>query len=187
MASPVYKGQVFRLELQGFDELEKALGELPKSLRKGVLTRTLRAAAKPIRDEMVANVPQGPTGNLRKSIIVSPKRIGKRIKSKRSVFMFVGPDARLGPHAHLVEYGTGPREVKNKKIMKGKDGKFYGQVVGPMPPQPFVRPAWQRTRWKAFDIIKKEMWAQILKTAKTLARKAERGTLGKSAVKALRG
>ncbi len=37
-------------------------------------------------------------------------------------------------HAHLIEYGTGPRSVKSKKVLySAKQGKFFGRSVAPMP------------------------------------------------------
>jgi len=45
--------------------------------------------------------------------------------------MFVGSTA---PHAHLVEFGTGPRYQAN------------GKYVGIMTPDPFLRPAWDANK-----------------------------------------
>lgn len=72
------------------------------------------------------------TGNLRKSV-----------RAKESKFEDGGWIVRAtAPHAHLVEYGgKNVRRPLRAKVMKGKDGKFYGQEVAPMPAKPFLRPA----------------------------------------------
>jgi HK97 gp10 family phage protein len=181
----VYQKQVFRFDVD-FSDVEDALKELPRAVGRSAVLAALKEGAKPIAQQMRENAPQGPTGNLKKSIVVSTMRIGRRIKSRRSVFVFVGADTKLGPHAHLIERGTAPRTPKDKKVMKGKDGTFYGTKAAPMKPQPFLRPAWEATKWKAIDIIKKQLWVKILQRTKTMRRKAEAGTLGKAAVRSLR-
>lgn len=72
------------------------------------------------------------TGNLRRSI-----------RAKKSKF----PDGgwivqSVAPHSFLVEFGgVNPRTPKDKKVLKGADGTFYGTEVAPMPAKPFLRPA----------------------------------------------
>src|SRR5690606_397632 len=74
----------------------------------------------------------------------------KMFKSdKASVEVFVG--AGSVPHAHLQEFGT----------------KNHG-------PQPFARPSWDSHKDQLIPQIGEEMWAEIDKAAKRLARKAAR-------------
>lgn len=53
--------------------------------------------------------------------------------------------------------------------------------------QPFLRPAWDENSHKILPEFGKILWAIILKKSKTLAKKAEKGTLGKRTARELRG
>jgi len=79
--------------------------------------------------------------------------------------MFVGSSA---PHAHLVEFGTGPRYQKKT-----------GRYTGSMPPAPYLRNAFDATRRQALEILRDEMWKNIMRSAERIRKKAVRGTLGK--------
>src|SRR5690606_2344940 len=72
---------------------------------------------------------------------------GWKSDPKTLVEVFVG--AGPVPHAHLQEFGTA----------------HHG-------PQPFARPAWDAAKGGAIDTVKSEMWSEIEKAAKRLARKA---------------
>lgn len=150
-----------RVRVDGLRELERALSHLPKSTGKAVLRRTLLKAGKPIADAARAMAPDDPkTGgnDLRSSIGVGTKLSPRQKKLHRKMFKndkataeaFAG--AGPVPHAHLQEFGT---------VNHG--------------PQSFMRPAWDSQQGKALDIIKTEMWTEIEKAAKRLAKKAAKG------------
>jgi HK97 gp10 family phage protein len=160
------------MDLEGFSELENLLDQLSNAAGKGVLRRSLKKAAQPTADLMNSYAPKGPTGNLKGSIIVGTKlsksQAGKHRKlvrgDKASVEMFVGADHNLsGRHAHLVEFGTGPRFHEKT-----------GRAVGAMPPQPFVRPAWDQDRTAMLARLSQELWGEIEKTIARAQRKAAR-------------
>ncbi|WP_322990888.1 HK97 gp10 family phage protein [Hoeflea sp.] len=152
------------VKIEGLRELENALSELPKSTGKAVMRRTLKKAGEPIVDRWRSLAPDDPkTGgnDYRSSIAVSTK-LSKRQKSvhrkmfrddKASVEMFVG--AGPLPHPHQQEFGN---------VNHG--------------PQPAGRPAWDEKQGEALEIVKSEMWTEIEKAAKRLARKAARLTAG---------
>lgn len=154
-----------RGELIGAKELEQALKQLPKSTAKGVLRRALSNAAKPTVDAAKSLVPRGKTGNLQASIEISTRLKASQKKGGRpqGIEMFIGATWPKGAHAHLVEFGT----VKTSA-------------------RPFMRPAWDSTKEKVLDSIQAEIWKSLAKSARTLARKAERGTLSAAARRALR-
>lgn len=160
------------VRLEGFSELEEALDQLSKSAGRGVLKRGLKKAAQPTADLMNSLAPEGPTGNLKGSIVVGSKlsknQTGEHRKLVRddrsSVEMFVGADYNLsGRHAHLVEFGTGPRFHKET-----------GRFVGSMPPQPFARPAWDQDQEAMLERLSEELWAEIEKSIARAERKAAR-------------
>lgn len=163
------------VKVEGFKELDKALGELPKAVAKGVLVRTLNKAAAPIAEEARRLVPVD-TGALRDSIAVSTRiknRAGaaefsaamrsglgkgaavqamrdarRAAKGSQSFAMVhVGPAVPKGFHGHLVEFGT----------------EHSG-------PQAFMRPAWDGQKMGALDTIKRELGGEIIKAAKRIGR-----------------
>lgn len=142
------------VKVEGLRELERALAELPKRTSKSVARRTLLKAAQPMAEDARSKAPDDPaTGgkDLHTSISAGTKlsRGGRRRHRKQSdVEVFIGPHAR---HAHLQEFGTAHHAA-----------------------QPFMRPAWDAGKMKALDTIKEELWNEIKKAAKRIARRAAR-------------
>ena len=151
-------------EVFGGKELERALKQLPKATAKNVLRRALRNAAKPTVAAAEAMVPVGPTGNLKASISINTRlKVSQRTGGRTDgVEIFIGASSPPGYHAHLIEFGT----VQ-------------------MAAQPFMRPAWDSTQQEVLASISDEVWKSLAKSARTLARKAERGTLSRTARRAL--
>lgn len=154
--------------LHGVRELDRALAELPRSVGKTVLRRAATETLRPVRDAARALAPRGAEGKPRgKSVATS---IHVRAKLKRSqaagrqkqgdVEAFVGSTA---PHAHLVEWGSGPRYQKTT-----------GRYTGQMPPQPFMRPAWDQGKAGMLDKLPKALWAEVYKAARRLRVQSER-------------
>lgn len=149
------------MKLHGAKELEAALRALPDRLTKGVVERVLVKVGAPIADAYRANV-RVRSGRLQAGIGIST-RLSKRqrkgrAKSKTLSEAFVG----AGPsrHAHLEEFGTGPRYTES------------GRYTGQMPPGGSLRAAWEGGKEKALDEIGELLWQEIEKTAKRLGRKA---------------
>ena len=164
--------EAFSFKIEGMKELDKMLKELPKSTRKTVVRNSLKKAAKPIADAYKRNIPQ--SGRATGKTLADRVEITSKLKpSQRSfgprdrtmVEMFVGSSA---PHAHLVEFGTGPRYQKET-----------GRYTGSMPPNPYLRNAFDATRRQALEILRDEMWKNIMRSAERIRKKAVRGTLGK--------
>jgi HK97 gp10 family phage protein len=159
---------MIRVDLIGGKELEQALLQLPKATAKGVLRRTLLKAAQPIEAQAAALAPRD-TGKLQESIVVSTrlKKSQRRGPRFTGVEVFIGASSsgnKKGYHAHLVEFGTSK-----------------------MAARPFMRPAFDMLSAKTLDAIRIDIWAVLSKAARTLARKAERGTLSRAARRALGG
>lgn len=167
-------GYGFSFELQGLKELDDMLRQLPKTMSKAVLRKGLQKAAVPTREAAIGNVPQGETGKLKESIKIATrlKRSQRRgrLPRKDAVEVFVGSDA---PHAHLVEFGT-------KERYRDSGGR-----TGRMPEAPFLSQAWERTRHQALDIFANQTAEELEKAAKRLRKRAEKGTLGKKAIREL--
>lgn len=152
------------MKVTGFREIERALAKLPAGTAKGVARRAMKKELKPIA-VMANTFWPGADDNVFK--ITSRLKSSQRapIRESRSVTnMFVGADYGPGgnPHAHLIEFGTGPRYTKN--------GAFRGSVA----PNPMLQPAWDMNRVQLLEGLGKRLWAEIEKTQARRAKKAAR-------------
>lgn len=147
------------VKIEGLRELDRALGELPKATGKNVLRRVLRSRAQPIASAARSAATRSDIAkeHLQDTAAVSTKLSTRQAKLHRKMFrndkasveMFVGFGAL--PQAHLEEFG-GPNNAAN----------------------PMLRPAWDGGKARLLDGIKDDLWAEIDKAAKRLARKAAR-------------
>jgi len=162
MAQPAFK-----FELHGMEGLMDALSELPTmSMKKGVVRNALKKAALPVKEAAKANAQSLPFDN---KAIVDSIKVGTSLKKSQRgrqdrsrVTVYVGSSH---PLAHLFEFGTAERFTKT------------GAARGHISPQPFLRTAWDANKKIALGRIGEEMWKAILKSAKLLSKKAQRGTL----------
>jgi len=112
-------------------ELDKAAAYLRQKLKDKVSKKRISLPGEP---------PGRQSGNLKKGI--------KFTREPGNRFIGVGSPAQ---HAHLLEFGTGPRLVKNYR------GKGMSKLVGPQAPRPFIIPTFEEES----DNIKKilsEQW-----------------------------
>ncbi len=146
-----------KLKVTGFKEIERALAELPRSTSKGVARRVLKKELKPVESAAEMFWP-GANDAFKITSRIKASQLGDSAKSrKRDVIdMFVGATE---PHAHLIEFGTGPRYTKN--------GAFRGSVS----PEPMLQPAWDMRKGQMLKSLGDRMWDEI---AKTQARRAKR-------------
>lgn len=174
VASPKYqrganrKNSLIHMELVGARELEAALMGLGQDrLIKATMRRALLKASQPAAATARRLAPGGPysTGRMKAKIAASTtlarrQRRGQGYKYNPNVaYVWIGAGSR-GPGT-LTEFGTGPRWQK-------KTGKF----VGASPAQPFLRPAWDQHKHQILEDFSKELWIQIDKSAKRLARRS---------------
>jgi len=149
------------MKVEGFRDIEKALAELPRGTSKGVARRAMKKELAPIAVMANAFWPGSRDDVFR---VTSRLERGRRKpRAGRSVvFMFVGANYGAGgaPHAHLLEFGTGPRYTKN--------GAFRGSVA----PDPMLQPAWDANKGRLLEGLGARLWDEIEKTVK---RRAARG------------
>ena len=144
------------MKVEGLSEVKAALRQLPDATAKTVMRRVLRKRAEPVAEAARQLVPID-SGALKNSIVVSTKltrrQKGRHRKVDRDdVEVFVGPGA--DPAAHLQEFGSSQH-----------------------PAQPFMRPAWDRTKDDLLAGVGADMWAEIEKAAARLAKKAAKAAL----------
>jgi HK97 gp10 family phage protein len=109
----------FRVRLEGNEELQRALRQVPETLRRDTLKQGVRDAAEVILKAAKAIVPRGATGVLVGSLIV--REVRSRNKERVSANVTT---TKEGFYAHFVEYGT-----------HNADGSVR------MDAKPFMRPA----------------------------------------------
>lgn len=162
------------IRIEGMKELDRALQKLKAGTARNVVKRGLEAALQPVASAAKANAPRtNRTGDgyvhLADTIVVSAKLNEQESKfahrlPRTVTQMYVGADS---PHAHLIEFGTGPRHHKS------------GRFVGSVSPEPFMRPAWEANKDAVLASLVASVRAELEKTiaraAKAAAKKAARG------------
>lgn len=142
------------VRVEGLRELtETLLNELPESVGKRSIQRTLRKRAAPVRDAWKAKAPRD-EGHLEKSII-----IGTRLTKPQA------RDARQdGKHFAEIHVGTAdPAGIQQE----------FGNVNHPA--QPSGRPAWEQTKDGVLQGIGEDFRVDLEKTAARRARKIAKG------------
>jgi len=116
------------VEMSGLEELLKQVENIASSLSHDVMEKASVEAADIITQEVQNRAPQGPTGNLKRSPIT--KKLPRRWDLPALVLSAI--DYRIGPHAHLLEFGTSRMRAR-----------------------PFFRPAVQSKAKEALDRIER--------------------------------
>lgn len=159
------KNALLHMEMLGGRELEAALYGLGQDrLIKATLRRALLKASKPAVATAERMAPKD-TGRMARKIAVTStlarrqRRGGLYKRDPNVAWVYIGTSPR-GPGT-LQEFGTGPRRQK-------KTGRYTGAV----PAQPFMRPAWEQHKMQILNDFSRELWIQIDKSAKRLARRS---------------
>lgn len=143
-------------KVDGLKELDDALGQLPRATGKNVLRRVARKSLEPLAADMKVRAPVD-DGDLRDGIGVGSKLTKRQRSQHRKMFkddrasieMFAGAGGH--PQATQQEFGN----------------ENHG-------PQPFARPAYDAWKGTAVQNIAADLWTEIEKASKRLARKAAR-------------
>lgn len=158
---------VVKINVTGLRELQATLLEIPDQMeRYRALHRTLVRVADPMLSSAKSNVD---SERMDEKLIVSgvlSKRQRREEKTKKGrVTVYVG--VKPSPLAHLLEFGTGPRFTKPR--YKG-DTKTPPEWRGVMPPQPFLRPAFDANAMAALNqlgvLLKEEIEAAAKRARK---------------------
>ncbi len=160
-----------RVKLEGAAELDRALRELRTATARRVAKRAMTKALEPVKAAAIAAAPvSSDDRHMADGITIASKLTRNQARKaeregKHLTLMFVGPRS---PHAHLVEFGTAQRFRKREK--------WAGKSTGAMPPQPFMRPAWDENRDQVLEILMAELRVELDKAVARAARRAAKGT-----------
>ena len=145
------------VKVEGFAALERELERLSKAAGKGVLRRSLKAAAEPMAEVANSVAPVGATGDYAKSFSYSTK-LNKR-QSGLHRKMFKNDRA-------AVEGFVGTNDPA------GVQQEFGNANHGP---QPAMRPAWDQEAQPTLDRLGRILWDEFEKSVARAERKAARG------------
>lgn len=170
-----------KVKLEGIDHIRTVLRELPKAAEKRAVREAMIESADVFANDAAARAPVD-DGALRDSIvrtwrIIKSQERGTRKPGKDGARAFVGPNysrtaaASKGyaPHAHLVEYGTGPRYTLGRK------SKPKGVYSGEGPPKPFMRPAFDSQKGQFISDFTGVLLERINKAVARLRKKQAKG------------
>lgn len=155
------------VKFEGGKQLEKALKELDisQARKRGIARRALDNAAKPIQQKWKQGVDKDER-DLERSI-----KIGNRAQTKAT------RKFKRGAGQDIVEryIGIDASEDKNVKGDSRLPVYAYIEEFGDetRPANPAGRRAWESEKMNAFNRLGKDLWAEIDKVAKRLAKKAK--------------
>jgi|LakMenE18May11ns_1017448.scaffolds.fasta_scaffold9948970_5 HK97 gp10 family phage protein len=177
------------MRLEGCDYLVSSLMALPVAIRTKHLKPAIEKALPPMRAALLANTPQGPTGNLRAAVgseaIYYKSGVAFGIVGYRRAVSVTG---QLGYHSHLIEFGTNDRvptrgpflsSFKMAQATGWRPPYWSGEKTWPMvarhirgsrPQHPLGR-AYSATANQCRDILIREMQSGLEKGLAEVARK----------------
>lgn len=121
-------------EVEGLEELNNNILKLIKAVGPEESEPILLKQAVLLRNDIRERAPKGPTGNLKKSLLAGTL---KRREHESAGPAIVSYNAKVAPHAKLVEYGHGGPH--------------------PAPPHPFFRPGWDANKRQIEENIKTDL------------------------------
>jgi HK97 gp10 family phage protein len=143
------------IKIDGLKDLDRALGELPKTTAKATLRRVAIKALQPFDAAWRANAER----NRLTGALDGSGGVGTKLTRRQA------QQAKKQDDKSFVEVYAGPN---NPAAVPGE----FGTVD--QPPRPFMRPAWDATAGQVLQIVSDELGTEIDKSAKRLARKAAR-------------
>lgn len=138
--------------------LDAALKTLPAKIERNILRSALRAGGNVFKKDMQANVPVE-EGELRASVRTTTR------SKKGMVYAAVKVGGKRAPHAHLVEFGTKPHQIKAKKgggLTVGGGVVFSVDHPGAKP-HPFARPSFDAKPPAAIQAVGQKIRERLTK------------------------
>lgn len=163
--------------LSGVESIDNAFKELDADIRKRMLSKAMRKAHKPFKDEIKRGTSKGPTGKLRAAAMTKVK-VNRQTGFIHSFTGYRRRGRRGAPHAHLVEWGTGTRiwrgfAVGGRPVKAGSNifrARRAEWSVGPMRAQEVQTKSFAKHKDKP-AVIFKEFVRKSVKRAMAKARR----------------
>lgn len=131
----------------GIEALDRKFANLPPTLQKKIERKALRKAAKPLLDEMRRLVPKD-KGELATTLTMRAMKRSRKNKGQVGIRVLTDPKKLAQIHKdnpgqifnpHWIEFGA------------------PGHVSGPLPPQPYARPARDSQESRVIDLFRSEV------------------------------
>jgi len=161
--------------VQGLSDLQRAMNELPKEIKRGgIIIRALRSAGAIIRDAAKRNAPVLPISE------ENERRQSGAIRANIVSYVTTMYDnmitaiIRVRSRGYIFE-NEGFRQRKDASL-EGNPNYWWLQEFGTSThrAQPFMRPAFEANKQAALSAIKEGLQQEITKAARKWARKAHR-------------
>lgn len=138
---------VATLRIEGAMDIERALGNLERAVARRASTRSMREVLRPVKDTAESFWPGANQAfRIGTRIVRRQMSDSHMVRGGSIINMFVGS---FEPHAHLIEFGTGPRYTSN--------GAFRGSVS----PTAMLQPAWDAHSAQMLPQLGQRLWEQI--------------------------
>lgn len=153
-------------EINGWQAMGNLLKEFPERIQRDIVNSAASAGATLVKNRAKKNIKQNGsvvTGNLLNSV--------RSRKKKRTHGIYEVFTDKSAPHAHLVEFGTGPRVLD--KPLEVKIGNNWVTIThtGSMPAKPFFRPALDENHEEIMRKIAERMSKRMAAEAKKMSQK----------------
>ncbi len=158
--------------LSGLESLDKVFHALEVDIKRKMLTAAMRKAQKPFKNGIKRNTAKGPTGKLRDAATTSVK-VNRATGFIHSWTGYRRRGRRGAPHAHLVEWGTGPRTWKGfavggRPVRAGSNilrARRASWSVGRMPKALVQTRLWKKHKDEPLSVFKSFMRVAIMRAA----------------------
>jgi HK97 gp10 family phage protein len=152
--------QDIKFNIQGIDEVNKILSQLPKSVNERVQLDLHKQAAKVVKEEIANRAPDGNNNKSSSAKIENNILIVKAPESKSSVWVALSKNVF---YAKFIERGV-------NYVRKTKTGK----ETGSLPRRPFIEPAHLAAFPKVVQYLSDNYLKLVNKAVKKQARKISR-------------
>jgi len=126
----------FTVEVTGEEMIRDNIAKIAQQMEPDVVEGILLTQSDMVKERIVTNAPQGPTGNLKRGIV---SKILVRKSENKYAPAFVGINYGIAPHAHLVEKG-------HILWRGGKRARGEGYQIGVVEAHEFFFPAWHSSQ-----------------------------------------
>ena len=156
-----------RAEIEGGDDLDRFLAQLPFEMRRKILPKAIRAGGNVVNLAARERIRDPGYPGDKPGLVPLKKTIITKVKVYDMVVVaIVGPHYMGGNHGHLVEFGH--RLIRKIKTRDGVEKVEIGFV----PPHPFLRPAADETRDEQLAAITGLVWEEIQQFQQSMMRAA---------------
>lgn len=144
---------VATLRLEGAMDIERALAGLDRAVARRASLRSMRHVLRPVASTANAFWPGSSDNVFKIRTRIKRNQMGDShlVRGPSIINLFVGATGGPSgtPHAHLIEFGTGPRYTRA--------GAFRGSVS----PNAMLQPAWDMHKDQMLPRLGEQIWEEI--------------------------